>query len=90
MRRGKILGCMHGGRERAVVLSEGILISMCICIDNCFCICFLYLYLCLYLFLYLCTVVESVPKFKRKLSASASREESLACVSVSSQEESGL
>ena len=34
-------------------------------------------------------MVESGPKFKRKLSASASREESLACVSVSSQEGSG-
>ena len=33
--------------------------------------------------------MESGPKFKRKLSASASREESLACVSVSSQEGSG-
>ena len=45
------------------------------------------MYLCLYL--YLCKVVKSGPKFKRKLSASASREESPACVSVSSQERSG-
>ena len=85
MRRGKILGCMHGGRERAVVLSEGILISMCICIDNCFCIC-----ICVCICFCICARWWSVPKFKRKLSASASREESLACVSVSSQEESGL